>query len=149
MKRRVAVRAIIVDADNKLFCVKLKAYGGKAQNQYWCLPGGGIDDGEALHAALQREMLEETGVAAQVGSLLYVQQFSFQGKEQLEFFFHVTNSADYQGIDLTAATHAEEEIAEFGFINPHTNNILPEFLTTEDVATHIASNTPTKLFSYL
>jgi mutator protein MutT len=149
MKRRIAVRAIIVDADNKLFCVKLKAYGGKAQNQYWCLPGGGIDDGEALHAALQREMLEETGVAAQVGSLLYVQQFSFQGKEQLEFFFHVTNSADYQDIDLTAATHAEEEIAEFGFIDPRTTHLLPEFLGSEDIIKHIARTDPTQVFSYL
>jgi len=149
MNRRIAIRAIILDEDGKLFCVKLKAYGGKGPRDFWCLPGGGLDLGEGLQPALKREMLEETAVAAEVGQLLYIQQFSFEGEEQLEFFFHVTNTDDYKNLDISVATHAEEEIAEFGFVDPKTTHILPEFLTTVDVADQIKNPQPPKVFNYL
>lgn len=151
MNIRIAVRAVILDDDGKLFCVRLKAYKDKTQpeNDYWCLPGGGIYENEALKTALHREMIEETAVAPEIGELLYVQQY-FDGKQQqIEFFFHVTNAHDYLDIDLAEATHAEEEIAEYGFVNPGTTYILPDFLTKENIAEHIASNSPAKIFSYL
>lgn len=93
-------------------------------------------------------MLEETGVEAQVGDLLYVQQFTHGGKDYLEFFFHITNTQDYLNIDLANSTHGEAEIEEIEFIDPKTVRVLPEFLATEDVATQ-ASNEPTKVISRL
>jgi ADP-ribose pyrophosphatase YjhB (NUDIX family) len=38
----------------------------------WSLPGGRVEEGEALGDALVREMREETGIAVEVGRLLYV-----------------------------------------------------------------------------
>jgi 8-oxo-dGTP diphosphatase len=151
MSARLTVRGILVDKAGKLFCVKLKGYGGKEARDFWCLPGGGIDPGEALVPALHREMVEETTVAPDVGELLYIQQFHDidNGSEHFEFFFHIKNSGDYKDFDITKATHAAEEIADFGFVDPKTTYILPEFLTKEDIAAHIAAKAPTKIFSYL
>jgi 8-oxo-dGTP diphosphatase len=140
MIRRVTVRGIVFHG-NKLLCVRLKPYKEhlKRDNSYWCLPGGGLDDGEALIAGVEREMLEETGIRPTVGNLLYVQQFLQDDKDYLEFFFHITNSEDYLGIDLSKTTHGLEEIEEIGFIDPAANHILPEFLKTESLLKHTES----------
>jgi 8-oxo-dGTP diphosphatase len=132
MTRRVTVRGIVLH-DHKLLSVRLKPYKDhlKRDNSYWCLPGGGLDEGEALVAGVEREMFEETGIHPVVGNLLYVQQFTHGDKEYLEFFFHITNSEDYLHIDLAKTTHGLEEIEEIGFIDPATTHLLPEFLKTE------------------
>lgn len=93
MNRRVAVRAIIVH-DSKLLCVRQKKYQGsltEATNQYWNVPGGGLEEGEALTDGVCREIIEETGITPKLGNLLYVQQFAYVDMEFLEFFFHVSN----------------------------------------------------------
>ncbi|MCA9337496.1 NUDIX domain-containing protein, partial [Candidatus Saccharibacteria bacterium] len=66
MKRRVAVRGIVV-YDNKLLCVKLKAYDGKDATEFWATPGGGVEPGEALVSALSRGVVGGAGVEAGVG----------------------------------------------------------------------------------
>lgn len=149
MKRKVTARAVILNDGGQLFCVRLKAYGGRQERTYWCTPGGGIDQGESLKSALHREMVEETGIPPVIGNLLYVQQYQLEDEEQLEFFFHVTNTKDYLKINLEAASHAEEEIAEFGFVDPKSTHLLPEFLTKESIREQIDSSLPTKIFNYL
>jgi 8-oxo-dGTP diphosphatase len=148
MERRVAARAVIVK-DGKLFCIKLKDYksdGAKALGT-WITVGGKLDPLEPLIDGVKREVLEETGVEARVGNVLYVQQFAHHGVEQLEFFFHVTNANDFGSIDLSKTTHGEEEIAEFAFIDPKEAEILPRFLNDESFEN--LENQPTKIFNYL
>lgn len=149
MIRRISVRGIVLH-EGKLLCVRLKAYKEhlKRDNSYWCLPGGGLDDGEALIDGVKREMVEETGVEARVGDLLYVQQFTHGEKDYLEFFFHITNTQDYLNIDLANSTHGETEIEEIEFIDPKTVRVLPEFLAIENLAEQ-ASGKPTKVISRL
>ena len=152
MIRRVSVRAIVLH-QGKLLCVRLKPYKGSLReaggNDYWCLPGGGLDEGEALIPGLEREMLEETGIKPQVGNLLYVQQFAYNDKDYLEFFFHVTNGEDYLHIDLSKTTHGAEEIAKIGFVDPAATKLLPEFLTSKPLEAFAASKSPTKVISRL
>ena len=149
MTRRISVRGIVLH-DGKLLCARLKPYKEHLQrkNDYWCLPGGGLDEGESLLTGVEREMIEETGIKPVVGNLLYVQQFPFGDKDYLEFFFHITNSDDYLHIDLTKTTHGLQEIEEIGFIDPTSVPVLPTFLATEPLAKHAASGDPTKLFSF-
>ncbi len=146
MTRRIAVRGIAVN-DGKILCVKLKAYEGAIRGQYWCLPGGGVDERESLLDAINREMIEETAVKPVVGSLLFIQQFTEpeKDKEHLEFFFHILNADDYLNIDLSKTSHGEDEISEIEFIDPTSNKILPEFLANIDYSD--IHNQPTRIFS--
>jgi ADP-ribose pyrophosphatase YjhB (NUDIX family) len=132
--------------------VKLKPYKGslrKTGTEYWCLPGGGLDDGEPLVAGVEREMIEETGIKPVIGNLLYIQQFAHQDKDYLEFFFHITNAEDYLNVDLTKTTHGMEEIEAIDFIDPANTYVLPDFLSTEALVEVAESNGPTKVFSRL
>jgi len=67
----VGVGAILVNAQGQLF---LAQRGEKAKNERGCweFPGGSVEFGESLSAALTREMLEEFGISIEVGELLDV-----------------------------------------------------------------------------
>jgi 8-oxo-dGTP pyrophosphatase MutT (NUDIX family) len=49
----LGVRAVVLDAENRVFLVKHSYLTG------WHLPGGGVEVGETFHDALQRELAEE------------------------------------------------------------------------------------------
>lgn len=54
---RVAIRVLIVQ-DDKILLVK------EADDDWWALPGGGIDHGETIESTLVREVEEELGAPA-------------------------------------------------------------------------------------
>ena len=133
--------------NGKIFAQKLKR--GEGTTDYWCTPGGGLDPHESLQAGLVREMIEETGVSPEIGKLLYIQQYHEEnGREYLEFFYHITNVDDYETIDLASTTHGEIEVAEYGFIDPAQENILPAFLQSTDIAKDIETG-QVQEFNYL
>lgn len=49
----LGVRAVVLDGENRVFLVKHSYVSG------WHLPGGGVETGETLREALQRELTEE------------------------------------------------------------------------------------------
>ena len=143
-QRRIGVRGLIYH-NKKLYGQQLVKTAGHG---YWCTPGGGIDPMESLYDALQREMIEETGIKPVIGRLIFVQQFatgattSHGEKEQLEFFFLVTNSEDYLNVELSKTSHGEIEVADHGFVDPVEKNMLPKILQTQELIRAIETEQP-------
>ncbi len=63
---RIRVAAALIE-DGKVLLVRHV----KGDLTYWLLPGGGLEFGESLAEGARRELLEETGVEADVGDLLF------------------------------------------------------------------------------
>ena len=57
MEPRIRVSAIL-RRDSRVLLVRHEKQG----REYWLLPGGGVDGGETLVAALKRELAEELGI---------------------------------------------------------------------------------------
>lgn len=53
---RVSIKALVLNKERDKFLVM------RQENDVWDLPGGGLDWGEKTHAALTREIMEETGL---------------------------------------------------------------------------------------
>jgi ADP-ribose pyrophosphatase YjhB (NUDIX family) len=64
----VGIGGVIVDA-GKVVLIRRKYAPLQGQ---WSLPGGGVEVGETLEAAVAREMLEETGLDVVVGPVIEV-----------------------------------------------------------------------------
>lgn len=147
MQRRIAVRGIFIH-QGKLLCVKLKPYKGAIRGDFWCVIGGGVDEGEALVPALKREIIEETAIPPIIGNLLYIQQYKHADKEHIEFFFNILNPGDYLHVDLTKTSHGHDEIEVIEYIVPREHNVLPKFLTEVNLS-QISLHNPTKIFDYM
>lgn len=129
-KRRINVRGLVW-RDGKILAVKHRNDDG-SESPYWALPGGGLDPMEDLRSGLKRELMEETGVSATVGNLLYVQQFRSERdnfEEELEFFFHVEDSPAFSSVQLESTSHGAAEIAQIKFVNPKEVPMQPNILS--------------------
>lgn len=59
---RTIVSALIYSKDNKIFFGRKAENKGGVYNDFWHLPGGGVDEGESQQEALIREIEEEVGI---------------------------------------------------------------------------------------
>jgi ADP-ribose pyrophosphatase YjhB (NUDIX family) len=65
----VGVGAVVLDRDERVLLVRR---GHEPLKGEWSLPGGAVELGEELEAALKREVLEETGLRIEVGPVVEV-----------------------------------------------------------------------------
>lgn len=139
MATKITVRGVIYDkTKNLLLCQQLKHFKKDA----WYLPGGKVDAGENLEKALERELLEECGVQAVIGRLVYVNQFFDGTDDVIAFIFNVENVKDFSNIDLATTSHGYQEVAEVAFIS-QTENIFPESIRQLDLLRYTTSVMPT------
>ena len=61
----LGVGALIIEGDKILLIQR----GNEPLKEYWSLPGGAVETGETLKAAIAREVLEETHLTVQVGEI--------------------------------------------------------------------------------
>ncbi|SUZ63891.1 uncharacterized protein METZ01_LOCUS16745, partial [marine metagenome] len=97
------VRALVVDDENRI-CLVRHSY-----REGWYLPGGGVKTGESLVGAMQRELLEETGIELpETPQSVHGVFSSFkEHKSDHVVVFVVT--------DWSVAASVSAEIAEVGF----------------------------------
>ena len=102
-----AVGAVILDGDRVLL-VKRAHEPLKGE---WSLPGGVVEIGERLEAALAREVAEETGLAIDIGPIVDVfERIQVEADGRVEFHYVVV---DYVcrpsgGVELVRGSDAED-----------------------------------------
>jgi 8-oxo-dGTP diphosphatase len=84
-RKRGAARAVLLDNDNQVYLLNVSKHG------YHKLPGGGIDEGEEIKQALERELMEEVGckaeIIAELGTVLEYRNYEDGGLEQTSYCY--------------------------------------------------------------
>jgi 8-oxo-dGTP diphosphatase len=97
MQPRIRVSALLRWQERILLCRHEKP--GK---EYWLLPGGGVDAGESLVDALQRELLEEVGLRDEIpveGPIAIVESIA-PAPAPARHVVHIIFSGDLSGRSL-------------------------------------------------
>ena len=105
---RIRVSAILRWRERVLLCKHEKP--GK---EYWLLPGGGVNSGESLVDALQRELEEEVGVDEDVpveGPVAIVDSIAPMRSFAPKHVVHIIFAGDLSGRSLEAATSQDAAV---------------------------------------
>jgi len=70
--RNPGVGAAVVIRDENGRVLMVKRAPGSTRAGYWSIPAGFVDYGEEIRAAAARELLEETGLVAEIGEAIFV-----------------------------------------------------------------------------
>lgn len=87
---RLRVCGLLVENEKLLLICH---HGLNATNRFWSPPGGGVEFGETLVSALQREFSEETNLGIEVHNLVSIREFINHPLHAVEFFFEVKRIA--------------------------------------------------------
>lgn len=77
---------------------------------WWTLPGGGVDHGESPNVAVERELYEETGLAATASQLVAVHDIHIvdQGRDDMYEDYHGVHLLYRVAVDPDATPHVVE-----------------------------------------
>jgi len=111
-KLRLGCCAVIFDESHTKVLLTRRADNGR-----WCLPGGGVESGESVAEACEREVFEETGLRSRVKRLIGVysnpdQLVIYPGGE--EVFFVVLN---FEAQISEGTLGLSDETTEAGFFS--------------------------------
>lgn len=110
-KKRVAAGALLRDATGRLLLVR------PTYREGWGIPGGLVEAGESPKDGCEREVLEEVGLAIDVGALLCVEWHAPEppADEAVVFLF---DGGTLDAGQIASITLQDSEIAESRFATP-------------------------------
>jgi ADP-ribose pyrophosphatase YjhB (NUDIX family) len=105
----VGVAAVLFQGDSVLLARRNKE-PGKGQ---WSLPGGAVELGETLEAALIREIREEVSLDIEIGGLVrLIDRIIYDEQKQIKYHYVI---ADYWGWILSGIPKPRTDISEIRF----------------------------------
>jgi 8-oxo-dGTP pyrophosphatase MutT (NUDIX family) len=103
----LGVRALVIDPDGRIFLVKHSYVSG------WHLPGGGVEPGETMLVALERELLEEGNIELTASPALHGLFFNGRVSDRDHVAVFVV-----RGFRQSAPPKPGHEIIAHGFFAP-------------------------------
>ena len=82
--QRISAGGIVVQ-NNKVLLVRHTFKNG---DDFWVLPGGGIDNDEGIFMAAKREVFEETNMKVKAKRIAYIEEFIDEGKYVCKFWVY-------------------------------------------------------------
>ena len=124
---QVAVGALVTK-DNRVLLVKRKHAPGAG---LWAIPGGSVDLGETLQKAVEREVMEETGLTIRAGDPFYTFDV-IERDDTGRIRFH------YVIVDLTAdfiegELNPDDDASDARWVAPEELETLPLSPSTRDL----------------
>ena len=114
-RKRGAARAVLLDDKGQVYLLNV------SKHNYHKLPGGGIDEGEDIKQALERELMEEVGckaeIVAELGTVTEYRNYDDGGLEQTSYCYLANQAGDQMNSAL------EEGELEEGMFEVKTQNI--------------------------
>ena len=81
----IKVAVGIIERDGSILVCQRKK--GSRYQLKWEFPGGKVENGEDLKNSLQRELLEELGIRAEIGDEIFRQQWKYADKGEFDIHF--------------------------------------------------------------
>ena len=138
-RTREAARAVLIDETGQVFLMNVRLHS------YHKLPGGGIDKGEDVRAALARELMEEVGCKAEIISEIgeILEYRDYEKLKQTSYCFLAKQIGEQHSSALEEGELAEgmvevkaeslgEAITQLQKDNP--NNLEGKFIQKRDLA---------------
>jgi mutator protein MutT len=128
----VGVGALIVQHDRVL----LVRRASEPLKGEWSLPGGLVETGETLVAALKRELLEETGLSIEVGEVIAVLDRIYpdaEGRPEyhyvlIDYLCRIQSGEPHPGSDVDRAEWFTRQQLESLQIQPFTRDLIMRHL---------------------
>ena len=129
----VGVRGLVLDGEGRVFLVKHSYVAG------WHLPGGGVEKGETLLAALARELREEGNIELNAAPVFHAIYFNRRISSRDHVALYVVRS-----FQQTAPPQPNHEIVAHGFFAMQDLPADTSRATRERIAEVITGRTPSE-----